>query len=63
MNESASLNDILQLAGVAVALLFCVIYIVRRVSSRRHSENCDGSCSQCPLSDKCHGKGGSCGCH
>lgn len=68
MAGSQSLNDILQLAGVAVALILCVAYIVRRVASRKRPKGCSSDCSGCPLADKCKNpdggdKGSSCGCH
>lgn len=60
-----TLNDILQLAGVAIALVICVIYIVRRIIRRRkRPDGCAKDCDGCPLSSKCnHGSGSSCGCH
>ncbi|MCI9607500.1 MAG: hypothetical protein HFJ94_04925 [Muribaculaceae bacterium] len=65
MNEPDSLNNILQLAGVAVALLLCLIYIVRRITRSRHrKKNCD-DCAGCPIADKCHNGGNrssGCGC-
>lgn len=60
-----TLNDILQLAGVAIALAISVIYIVRRIIRRRkRSDGCAKDCDGCPLSSKCnHGSGTSCGCN
>ncbi|MBD5374419.1 MAG: hypothetical protein HDR77_02940 [Bacteroides sp.] len=67
MNGDTSLNEILQAAGVAFALIVCILYIVRRVRRK----NLDTDCSGCPLAEHCsptHKKGckktpsGGCGC-
>lgn len=63
--NTESLNDILQLAGVFIALTICVVYVVRKIINRRKSKSCEkDSCGGCPLADSCkgHHSTGSCGC-
>lgn len=64
-------NDILQVTGVAVALIICIIWIVKRIRRRYATDDGCGekdSCQGCELSELCSKKkekkepGCSCGC-
>lgn len=53
------MNDILQYTAVGIALIICVIWIVKRIRSRKSGDCCSpgtkdtGGCSDCPLARKC----------
>ena len=52
-------NDILQMAGVVVALIICVVWIARRMRSRfAKNDGCGDkeSCQGCELSEMCSKK-------
>lgn len=49
-------NDVLQLGGVAIALILCVVWGVRRILHRGNPTSCGGEnteCEGCSLAEHC----------
>lgn len=67
-----SINDILQCGAVAVLLIYCVLWIIRRIRHRKancvcsetdNNEKCSKrskrsqtDCPDCPLASHCHSR-------
>lgn len=49
------LNDVLQIAGVAIALIISAVWVVRRVRHRHDKKGCadDSGCAGCSLAEHC----------
>ncbi len=49
-----SLNDIVQIGGVALALILCLLWVIRTVRAKRRNKL--NKCSGCDLSEYCNSK-------
>lgn len=47
-----SLNDIIQTGGIILALILCVVWIVRHIRNN-HACKDDNGCAGCQLSEHC----------
>lgn len=52
-----SVNDVVQIGGVILAVVLCVIWVVRRIIIKRRAiKNGADKCCGCELSDMCNKK-------
>lgn len=49
-----SLNDIVQIGGVALALILCLLWVIRTVRAKRRNKL--NKCPGCDLSEYCNSK-------